>query len=354
MDRRELLVGGANVLATLASGSLSTAGRSKTLTAGKSEGPNSMTTIKKITFKNKQIAMAGDLHLPSDFEPDRKYAAIVCVHPGSSVKEQTSGLYARKMAENGFVALAFDASYQGESGGEPRYLEEPASRVEDIRCAVDCLMTLNFVDEGRVGVLGVCAGGGFSVNAAMTEHRIKAVGTVVAINMGRARRAGDGSKDYAIKLLEKVGAQRTLEARGGVPLVTNWIPNSVEDAIKAGVKDVDLKESVEYYRTARAMHPNACNKLRYRSIATVIAFDAFHLVEQLLTQPIQIIIGDRIGGYGSYVEGQNLFNRVTSQKDLMVIKGASHNDLYDKPEYVNQAVEKLVAFYTENLPHADV
>src|SRR5690606_31425104 len=146
-------------------------------------------TMKSVTFRNRTWDVAANLHLPKDFDESGKYAAIVCVHPGSSCKGQTAGIYAEKLAEQGFVAIAFDASFQGESGGEPRYIEDPATRVEDVRCAVDYLTTLPYVDEDRIGVLGVCAGGGYAVNAAMTEHRIKAVGTVVAANIGKLYRS---------------------------------------------------------------------------------------------------------------------------------------------------------------------
>lgn len=141
--------------------------------------------MKSVTLRNRTWDVAANLHLPQDFDENWKYPAIVCVHPGSSCKGQTAGIYAGKLAEEGFVTIAFEASYQGESGGEPRYIEDPATRVEDIRCAVDYLTPLFFIDENRIGVLGVCAGGGYAVNAAMTEHRIKAVGTVVAANIGR-------------------------------------------------------------------------------------------------------------------------------------------------------------------------
>lgn len=304
--------------------------------------------MREITFKNGSLDIAGVIHLPADFEESRKYAAIVCVHPGSSVKEQTAGIYARRMAEKGYVAIAFDASFQGESGGEPRYVEEPAARVEDIRCAVDFLTTLSYVDENRIGVLGVCAGGGYAVNAAMTEHRIKAVGTVVAVNIGRARREAGGAGS-AIEMLESVGRQRTIEARGGEPLITNWIPNSPKEAEEAGVTGLDSLEAVDYYRTPRGRHERASNRLRFRSVASVLAFDAFHLVETLLTQPLQIIVGNRVGEFGSYEDGHELFKRATSKKDLFVVDGASHYDLYDRPEPVGQAVEKLAAFYDENL-----
>jgi fermentation-respiration switch protein FrsA (DUF1100 family) len=301
--------------------------------------------MQRVTFTNGGVDIAAHLHLPADFDDSHEYAAIVCVHPGSSVKEQTAGIYARHLAENGYVALAFDASCQGESGGEPRFAEVPAARVEDIRCAVDYLTTIAFVDEERIGVLGICAGGGYAVNAAMTEHRIKAVGTVAVIDIGRARRQ-DGE---AIAKLEAVGRQRTLEARGAQPLITSWLPDSPADARAAGITDIDALEAVDYYRTPRGRHERSSNQLRFTSIASVLAFDAFHLVDELLTQPLQIIVGNRIGGFGSYDEGHRLFAKATSEKDLLVIDGAGHYDLYDRPEYVQQAVERLVTFYDAHL-----
>lgn len=299
---------------------------------------------KNVTFKNRSINMAGNLYLPEGFSEDKKYAAIVCVHPGSSVKEQTAGIYAGKLAEHGFVALAFDASYQGESGGEPRYIEEPAARVEDVRSAVDYLTTLDFVDTERIGILGICAGGGYAVNAAMTEHRIKAVGTVVAANIGRVYR-----ENNPIGTLEAVGKQRTAEANGAEPMIVNWTPCSQEEREKMGITDIDIVEAVDYYRTPRGEYPTSPNKLRFVSMASILAFDAFHLVEQLLTQPLQIITGEKLGAFGSYHDGQELYRRATCEKDLLVIKGASHYDLYDIPQYVNQAVDKLVEFYGKHL-----
>ena len=300
--------------------------------------------MKTVTFTNRTWDVAAELHLPADFDESRKYAAIVCVHPGSSCKGQTAGLYASKLAEQGFVAIAFDASFQGESGGEPRYIEDPATRVEDVRCAVDYLVTLPYIDEEKIGVLGVCAGGGYAVNAAMTEHRIKAVGTVVGANIGRLNREGD-----VIAALEAIGKQRTAEARGTEPLINNWIPNSTEERDAAGITDVDVSQAVDYYRTPRGQNACAPNKLRFTSVGSVIAFDAFHMVEELLTQPIQIITGSVPGAFGSLKDGQELYARVKSQKDLFVVEGATHYDLYDQPEPVAKAVAKLVPFYKKHL-----
>ncbi|MGC4029942.1 MAG: alpha/beta hydrolase [Steroidobacteraceae bacterium] len=303
-----------------------------------------MTQPKSTAFRNRTWDVAAELYFPPNFDDKGKYAAIVCVHPGSSCKGQTAGLYAGKLAEQGFVTIAFDASFQGESGGEPRYIEDPATRVEDVRCAVDYLVTLPYVDEEKIGVLGVCAGGGYAVSAAMTEHRIKAVGTVVGANIGRLNREGE-----VVKTLEAIGKQRTAEARGSAPLISNWIPNSPQERDQAGITDVDVSQAVDYYRTPRGQNACAPNKLRFTSLGSVIAFDAFHLVEQLLTQPIQIITGSVPGAFGSQKDGQELYRRVRSEKDLFVVDGATHYDLYDQPGPVGKAAAKLVPFYKKHL-----
>ncbi|ORX88432.1 dienelactone hydrolase domain protein [Basidiobolus meristosporus CBS 931.73] len=311
-----------------------------------------MTSVNKqnVTFPHKGLKVAAILNVPNQPERTGKLPAIVCVHPGSSCKNQTAGIYAEKLAEIGYITLVFDALYQGESEGSPRYIEDPAARVEDVRCAVDYLTTLPDVDENRIGVLGVCAGGGYAVNAAMTERRIKAVGTVVGVNIGRTYRDSNGDTDGVIKALEAVSQQRTAEARGTEPMITNWIPKNQEEREKAGITDIDIKEAVDYYTTPRGQHPCSPNLLRFTSVGSVIGFDAFHLVDQLLTQPLEIIIGEVPGAFGSYKDGHELYNRAASKKKhLHIVKGACHYDLYDKSEPVAEAVQQLEAFYKENL-----
>ncbi|MEK5056907.1 alpha/beta hydrolase [Paenibacillus shunpengii] len=305
-----------------------------------------MTVIKKrVSFPAHGLKVAAILNIPKHAEEKKQNPAIVCVHPGSSCKDQTVGIYAQKLAELGYVTIVFDASYQGESEGEPRYAEYPAARVEDIRSAVDYLTTLDYVDENRIGVLGVCAGGGYAVNTAMTERRIKAVGAVSVANIGRGYRELD-----PIKMLEQVAQQRTAEARGADPLITQWVPSSHREREAAGIIEFDIVEAVDYYRTPRGQHPNSPNKLKFTSVDSIIAFDAFHLADTLLTQPLQIIVGGVQGAFGSYKDGHDLYNRAASEKkDLFVIEGAGHYDLYDRPEPVSKAVEKLGAFFKENL-----
>ncbi len=307
--------------------------------------------MKSVKFKHKTWDVAAVLQFPKDFDESKKYPAIVCAHPISSCKNQTAGnIYGKALAGAGFVTLAFDASHQGESGGEPRFLEDPATRVEDFRCAADYLTTLSYVDKDRIGVLGVCGGGGYAANAAMTERRFKAVVTVVGANYGRLMREGDYTPGAAIKTLEAIANQRTAEANGTEPFIATYIPVNEEARKQAGINDIDVVEAVDYYTTPRGQHPCSPNKLLFSGLAPAVAFDAFHLAELLLTQPLHIVIGDKPGAFGSYRDGYELFNKAASaRKTLQVVKGASHYDLYDQPEATGKALEQIIPFFKENL-----
>ncbi|MGK6340713.1 alpha/beta hydrolase [Chryseobacterium sp. DT-3] len=307
--------------------------------------------MKAVKFKNRNWDVAGILQFPKDFDEIKKYPAIVCAHPISSCKEQTAGnIYGKALAEAGFITLAFDASNQGESGGEVRFLEDPATRVEDFRCAADFLTTLDYVDEEKIGVLGVCGGGGYAANAAMTERRFKAIVTVVGANYGRLLREGDFTFDAAIKTLEGIAKQRTAQARGAEPATTVYRPNSQEDRKAAGMNDIDIIEAVDYYQTPRGQHPNSPNHLRVDSLDKAMAFDAFHLADLLLTQPLHIVIGDKVGAFGSYRDGFELFDKAASkQKSIQVVQGVSHYDLYDGEEATGKALEQIVPFFNQYL-----
>ncbi|MEV7663649.1 alpha/beta hydrolase [Paenarthrobacter sp. NPDC089316] len=307
--------------------------------------------MKTITFKNKELDVAANVYLPNGFDPARKYPAIVSAHPIGSCKEQTSGnIYGERLAAEGYVVLAFDASYQGASGGEPRFIEDPGLRVEDFRCALDYLVTLDYVDSDRIGVLGICGGGGYAVNAAMTDRRFKAVGTVTAVNIGRMLREGDLSPEAAIKTLDAIAQQRTDEARGAELRVDFTLPDSPEQAAELGVTALDVLEATKYYRTPRGQQPNGTTAWLFSHLGPVLGYDAFHLAEQLLTQPLQIIVGSIPGEFGAYRDGFDLFTRARSQdKNILVVPEASHYDLYWQPEATSQALDALTTFYNKYL-----
>ncbi|MEV8453885.1 alpha/beta hydrolase [Streptomyces sp. NPDC052095] len=302
--------------------------------------------MEPVTFPNGPITMAGDLHCPDGLDPDATCPAVVVVHPGGGVKEQAAGLYAARLAGEGFVVLAFDASFQGDSGGEPRHLEDPYARVEDVRAAVDHLQTLDFVDPERIGALGICAGGGYAVNAAMTDHRIKALTTVSAVNIGTSFRRGwygTDSDAAAVPTLTALARQRTAEsARGAEPAHLPYVPAEPD-----GNTPRDLVEAGDYYLTPRARHPNAGNRFLFtRSVSRILTFDAFHLVEELLVQPVLVVAG---GEAGSLWMSTELHGRARSPKKLVLVEGGTHMDFYDVPEYVDRAIAEAVPFFAEHL-----
>lgn len=306
--------------------------------------------MEPVKIKNKFWDIAADIYLPEDFDKAIKYPVIISAHPIGSCKEQTSGsVYGAALAKEGFVVIAFDASFQGESGGEPRYIEDPALRVEDFRVVVDYLVTLPYVDEERIGVLGICGGGGYSINAAMTERRIKAVGTITGVNYGRLMREGFSGFN-PIGLLEAVAKQHTAEARGAEQRVDDLIPCSLEEARQNSLTERDVYEATEYYRTSRGQKPNGATRSLFSYQATAVGWDAFYLAEVLLTQPLLVVVGDKVGAFGAYRDGCEIIGRARSKKkELVVVEGYSHYDLYDKPEPVAKALAKLVPFYKENL-----
>ena len=306
--------------------------------------------MKSVTIKNAHWNISADIYFPPNFTEQNKYPAIISAHPIGSCKEQTSGnVYGVKLAEQGFVVIAFDASFQGESGGELRYLEEPAMRVEDFRVVTDYLVTLPYVDEERIGVLGICGGGGYAINATMTERRIKAVGTVAAANYGRVMRELFAQND-PVKMMEEMAKQRTAEARGVEKRVDDLLPCSPEEAKRMGLTETDLYGATKYYRSERGRKPNGVNRALFSRQAAALGWDAFHLAEVLLTQPLMVVVGDKVGAFGSYRDGCEIIGRAASKKkELVVVSGASHYDLYDQSEPVTQALAKLIPFFQENL-----
>ncbi len=288
--------------------------------------------------------LAAHLYVPDEFDETRPHAAVVLSTPGSSVKEQIAANYASRLARRGLVALAFDPAHQGQSGGEPRDVEDPYRRGEDISYAIDALSVVPGVDPRRIGVLGICAGGGYAVHTARTDHRIRAVGTVVAGNMGESWRAAEFSPRGPAAALDDLADSRRREVQHANLVRVNWLPDTLEDAAAAGIADVDNLQAITYYRT-RARHEYSTNRRLLRSDSVLMGYDAFHLVDQLLTQPLQVILAGRTGVTGSYEAGMRLWRLAPNAVDLMVIEGAGHYEMYDVPEYVDRAVDRLASFY---------
>lgn len=302
---------------------------------------------KSVKINGHNLKIVGDLYLPEGMDVNKKYPAVVVVHPGGGVKEQTAGLYAEKLSELGYISLAFDASYQGESEGEPRFLEDPSARVEDVSWAVDYLVNEENVDSNKIGVLGICAGGGYSVNAAGFDRRIKAVATVSGIDIGGLFRAsfGENPAPAIIQLLESVGNQRNEESKGAELLAIPYVPNSPEEFNENTPEYA--KEAYDYYRTPRAMYPTSPNKMLFRSIPKIMSYDAFNQVGDFLTQPIVMIAGTNADT--AYFSEDTINKIKTEHKELYWIDGATHVSLYDVPKDVNRAVAKLKEFYAKYL-----
>ena len=304
--------------------------------------------VKAVSFANRAIEISGHLHLPDNFQEDKKYPALVGIHPAGGVKEQTIGLYAKRLAAHGFVVVVYDSSYQGASGGVPRLLEDPTTRVEDARCAADFLTTLPYVDAERMGVFGICAGGGYALAVAQTERRFKAVAGVSATPMGEAARSIFGRPipdAEVIGTLQAAAAQRTAEARGAQPVYAPFTPERFEDMDDN--TPVMLREAYDYYRTPRGQHPNAKGRFLLTSLDKMLAFSIFTLIPSLLTQPLLLIAGSKSD---TKVYSDQAYALSKGPKELFVIEGATHVALYDVPAYVDQAVAKLVTFFG-NLTH---
>ena len=302
----------------------------------------------KVTFpnsNNRHIILSALVNLPADFDESKPYPAIVVTHPGGGVKEQTAGLYAEKLAASGFVTIATDASYQGESTGEPRQLENPHIRTEDISAVIDHLLTLPYVDENRIGAMGICAGGGYTVNAAINDRRIKAVATVSAVNIGAmVNRGWLGNQPLAnaIPTLEFGSSARTQEARGADLVRMPMAPLNKEDTPYS-----DLQEAWEYYHTDRARCATAPGWGAARSLTQLAAYDAFHFADAFLTQPLLVVAGSVAQ---SKWMSDDLINRAAStDKRLYIVEGSNHMQLYDVPNFVDEALSEIGPFFKSGL-----
>jgi len=309
-------------------------------------------TIKTVSIPNVAWETAADIHFPPNFDEKKKYPAVVSAHPIGSCKEQTSGnIYGKAMAEAGFVVIAFDASFQGASGGKPRFIENPEFRVSDFRYVVDYLQTLPYVDPERIGVLGICGGGGYAFNAAMTDYRFKCCVGITPVNYGRLSREGFAGFDPA-GTLEKIAKQRTLEVQGGERYILEAVPKTVAEAKKM-TDDIDINEATEYYKTDRGKAPHGCTSFLFSFNSSAVAWDAFQSAEKIMTRPFIAVVGDKPGSFGAYRDAHEIHGRAASkEKRVLVIPGVSHYQLYDKPEAVKPALEEVLPFLKKHLGEA--
>lgn len=300
--------------------------------------------MKKVNFKSNNLNVVANMYFPENFDGNNQYPAIVVNYPAGGVKEQTAGLYAERLANFGYVTMAYDASYQGESEGQPHNLENPSSRVEDVRAAVDYFNTLDFINDSRIGALGICAGGGYTIKAAQTEKRIKAVVGISAADIGQKFRKGwTGNQDEKDinPLLEQVAEQRKAEANGAPQKLVGFVPEEPTEDM-----DQETKDGWEYYRTPRAQHERSINQFPFISFDRIIEFTAFDLVDKLLTQPVLFIAGSEAG---TLWQSENAYERALEPKDIHIVEGANHFDMYDKEPFVTEAVGKMNSFYGQYL-----
>lgn len=314
--------------------------------------------IHPVTYNLNGNDISANLYTPADYNASKTYPAIVVAHPNGGIKEQTAGLYAQRLAEAGYITIAFDAAYQGASGGEPRHTDKPQNRTEDLHGAADFITQYPGVEANRLGVLGICGGGGYTLKAAQSDKRFKAVATLSMFNSGDVRRNGfqNSQLNTIQERLKQASDARAKEAAGGKveeharietggkPLYSG-VASITDEEIAKTTTDL-YREGYEYYYRTHA-HPNSTFLYTTSSLMDLMTWDATDQIE-LIDQPLLMMAGSDADT--KYMSDEAFAKGVNAKdKELFLIEGATHIQTYWNPEYVSQAVEKLSEFYKTNL-----
>lgn len=300
-------------------------------------------TMEKVHFKNRYgITIAANMYLPKNIDKTGKYPAIIVGTPYGGVKEQGAGIYAQTMAERGFITIAFDESFNGESSGEPRRISSPEIFVEDFSAAVDFIGTRPFVDRNKIGVIGMCGSGGFSITAAQVDRRIKAVVTVSMYDISRVNREGfmdSTTEEQRNNFLDQMGEQRWKEFEGGEVKMLAGTPKTIDEK-----SDPISREFYEYYRMPRGQHPNSTTEFTMTSGSSFMNFPLMSYIKSISPRPILFIIGEH--AHSRYFS-EDAYKMATEPKELYIVPGAGHVDLYDKVDLI--PFDKLEMFFKEYL-----
>ncbi|MCP3889485.1 MAG: alpha/beta hydrolase [Desulfobulbaceae bacterium] len=297
----------------------------------------------KVHFFSEGLKVVGNLYLPGDYKQGQKYPAIVVVGPKGSVKEQTAGIYAKKLSEAGFIALVIDHRTYGESDGEPRHYENPYMKVEDVKNATSYIGSLADVDTSRIGMLGVCNGGGFGAAAAIYDGRVKAYASVSGLFDLRSQiiNGKPGDKKNLLDIMKQSGEARQKYFETGEVVYIKQMPNVDENSNQL------RKEAYEYYCTARGLCPNyGENKMAVMSRDTRRSYDITDQMGLLAPRPYLAIAGTKALTLGL---SKIAVEKASEPKELLTIEGATHVALYDIDKYVDQAVSKLRDFYSVSM-----
>jgi len=305
-------------------------------------------TRQKVTFKNRYgISLVGDLYVPKN-RSNEPLVALAVSGPFGAVKEQSSGLYANQMAERGFVALAFDPSYTGESGGEPRNVASPDINTEDFSAAVDFLGLQKNVDRNKIGIIGICGFGGFALNATAVDKRVKAVAVASMYDMSRVTSKGYFDSMTPVQrtqILEQLSAQRWVDAENGKPA---FGPKGLPEPEQlTGQEPEFVKGYVNYYKTERGFHPRSINSNGSWTMTTPISLMNMPIltyIKEISPRPILIIAGEK--AHSRYFS-EDAYKAANEPKELMIIPNAVHVDLYDKIDII--PFDKLESFFKKNL-----